>query len=423
MMALACQENSYCKEFQTSVRSCTPAELSLPGKTKEKLQGYEVVLEDTILFPEGGGQPDDRGTINDIEVLRITRRGADAINFVTKEIQAGTEVCLKVDWKRRFDHMQQHTGQHLITAIAESMYGCPTTSWNLGENISSIELDIPSLTDQQMADMETAVNEKILACVPITPHLYHDKDDPELQKFRCRGLPDDHIGPVRVLEINGIDSCLCCGTHVSNLSHIQMIKLLWTEKAKKKGRTNLMFVAGGRVLQYLGRSVKVERSLTTLLKGPVEDHYERAETAVKGFKSTQKYVTSLLRDLAVFEGQKFKSNGNPLLCLHRKEGDLEFMNIIIQQVDNCNKICFLTVGEEKGAGLFLLSGPEDFIQNVGPKVAEILNGKGSINRGNYQGKANKLSQKGKAEKLIQEYLSSKDNSVKCDDRSAEDKEP
>lgn len=423
-MALACQQNSYCKEFQTKVKSCTPAELTVPGKSKkDKLRGYEVILEDTILFPEGGGQPDDRGTINDVEVLRITRRGADSVNFVTKEIQPGSEVNLKVDWNRRFDHMQQHTGQHLITAIAEKMYGCPTTSWCLGENISSIELDIPSLTDKQVEDLENEVNERILANIPVTPHLYHDKDDPELKQFRCRGLPDDHVGPVRVLIIDGIDSTLCCGTHVSNLSHLQMIKLLWTEKGKKKDRINLMFVAGGRVLRYLGRCVKVERSLTTLLKGPLDDHYELADKAVKGCKMNQKYVTSLLRDLAVFEGQKFKADSNSFLSLHRKEGDLEFMNIIVQQVANPEKICFLTVGDEKGAGLFLLSGPEIFIKEVGPKVAEILSGKGSINRGNYQGKANKLSQKGKAEKLIQETFSSKDSEVKGQDNSTQEKEP
>lgn len=142
-----------------------------------------MILEDTILFPEGGGQPDDRGTINDVEVLRITRRGADSVNFVTKEIQPGSEVNLKVDWNRRFDHMQQHTGQHLITAIAEKMYGCPTTSWCLGENISSIELDIPSLTDKQVEDLENEVNERILASIPVTPHLYHDKDDPDSNSF------------------------------------------------------------------------------------------------------------------------------------------------------------------------------------------------------------------------------------------------
>ncbi|XP_022342250.1 alanyl-tRNA editing protein Aarsd1-like [Crassostrea virginica] len=422
-MALACQKNSYLREFETKVKSCTPSELTVPGKKKEKVQGYEVILEDTILFPEGGGQPDDRGTINDVEVLRITRRGADAIHFVTKEIQVGSDVNLKVDWKRRFDHMQQHTGQHLITALAEKMYGCPTTSWCLGEIISSIELDIPSLTDQQVKDLEYEVNQKILAAIPATPHLYHDKDDPELKEFRCRGLPDDHVGPVRVLIIDDIDSTLCCGTHVSNLSHLQMIKLLWTDKAKKKDRTNLMFVAGGRVHQYLGRCVKVERSLTSLLKGPLDDHYDLADKAVKASKTYQKYLTSVLRDLAVFEGQKFNSDCSPFLSLHRKEGDLEFMNIIVQQVTNSEKICFLTVGEEKGAGLFLISGPEIFIKEVGPKVADLMDGKGSINRGNFQGKANKLSKKGKAEKIIMEKLSSLKTSVEAKDNNAQEFEP
>ncbi|OWF35864.1 alanyl-tRNA editing protein Aarsd1-like [Mizuhopecten yessoensis] len=407
-MALACQRNSYLRELKSKVKSCVPVETTLVTNGKKgKVKGYEVILEDTVLFPEGGGQPDDRGTINDIDVLRITRKGAEAVHFVSTEIPEATEVDMKVDWTRRFDHMQQHTGQHLITALAEQMFGCPTTSWCLGEKTSFIELDIPTLTEEDVAKLEESVNENILAGIPVTPHVFEDKNDPKLKEYRCRGLPEDHVGPVRVLDIEGIDGgTLCCGTHVSNLSHLQLIKFLFAEKGKKN-KTNLHFVAGSRLRNYMTRSVKTERSLTGLLKGPLDQHFELADKAVKGFKTCQKNVSNLLKDLAVLEAQKYKSqtDPDPLFVLHRKEGDIDFMNIVVREINDKAVSCLLTVGDDmKGAGLFLLSGREEILKDVGPRIAEVMDGKGSTNRGNFQGKVNKLGQRHKAEKLFREFL-------------------
>ncbi|KAK2536132.1 hypothetical protein Q9233_003341 [Columba guinea] len=115
-------------DFITKVVSCRAAELR-PEGGGEPVRGFQVVLEDTILFPEGGGQPDDRGLIGDVPVLRVTRRGPEAVHFVPAALEPGTEVLLSLDWERRFDHMQQHSGQHLVTAIADQMFGFKTTSW------------------------------------------------------------------------------------------------------------------------------------------------------------------------------------------------------------------------------------------------------------------------------------------------------
>lgn len=184
-----------------------------------------------------------------------------------------------------------------------------------------------------------------------------------------------------------------------------MIKLLSVESKGKK-RTVLSYVAGQRVLDYLGRSLQVEKALTTLLKVPLEQHFELTERAVKGFKNTQKVTQTLLRDLAVLEAERYKNQTekDPIFVLHRKEGDNEFMNIIVNGINDQNVTCFLSVGDDKGAGLFLLSGKEEIVKELGSKVAEILEGKGSFSRGNFQGKANKLSVKHRAEKLIREYL-------------------
>ncbi|XP_068274587.1 putative protein PTGES3L isoform X1 [Nyctibius grandis] len=391
-------------DFATRVVSCRAAELR-PEGGGEPVRGFQVVLEDTILFPEGGGQPDDRGLIGDVPVLRVTRRGPEAVHFVQAALEPGAEVLLSLDWERRFDHMQQHSGQHLITAITEQMFGFKTTSWELGRQRSVIELDTPSMTAEHIEALERSVNEKIRERVPVMVRELA-ADDPEIETVRSRGLPDDHAGPVRVVDIEGIDSNMCCGTHVSNLSDLQVIKLLGTEKGKKN-KTNLAFLAGNRVLKSIEQSHSAEKALTSLLKNGPGEHVEAVKRLQSSVKLLQKNNLNLLRDMAVLIARDFKSKPvqSQLFVLHRKEGDSEFMNIIANEIGTEETLLFLTVGDEKEAGLFLLAGPVEAVENLGPRVAELLGGKGAGKRGRFQGKATKMSRRGEAQALLQEFIS------------------
>ncbi|NXU68358.1 AASDB protein, partial [Horornis vulcanius] len=231
-------------------------------------------------------QPDDRGLIGDVPVLRVTRRGPEAVHFVLAALEPGAEVLLSLDWERRFDHMQQHSGQHLISAIAEQMFGFKTTSWELGRQRSVVELDTPLVTAEQVEALEKSVNEKIRDRVPVTVRELA-ADDPEVETVRSRGLPDDHVGPVRVVDIKDIDSNLCCGTHVSNLSDLQVIKLLGVEKGKKN-KTNLVFLVGNRVLKSLEQSHSTEKALTSLLKNGPGEHIEAVKRLQSSVKLLQK---------------------------------------------------------------------------------------------------------------------------------------
>lgn len=414
-MSLACQQNSYLKELNTSVVSCKPALINTVQQGKKvKLQCYEIILEDTVLFPEGGGQPDDRGSISkqtgDVEVIKVERRGATAVHYALDEVTPGSEVIVKVDWERRFDHMQQHTGQHLITAVTDSLFGFKTTSWNLGEQTSFIELDTPAMSEEQLQKVEQIVNEKIRDQVPVIPRVFEDKNDPTLKQFRAKGLPDDHVGLVRVCDIDGIDAALCCGTHVSNLTHLQAIKLLGTEKGKKD-KTNLTFVAGNRVLKYLGRSYQAERELTGILKGPLDKHAELAEKAVKGFKSCQKLCQTLMKEVAMLEAEAFNKTTakEPMFCHFRKDADADYMNILVSQILAVNPdcVCLVFVGDDQESGLFTLAGPQDVVTMMGPQLAEILEAKGAVTGGRYRGKVSKMSQRNKAEKMLKEFFSSR----------------
>uniref|UniRef100_A0A1A8NFU8 Alanyl-tRNA synthetase domain containing 1 n=1 Tax=Nothobranchius pienaari TaxID=704102 RepID=A0A1A8NFU8_9TELE len=403
-MAFQCQRDSYMKELVTSVVSCCPAGLKqeVNGK-KETLRGFNVKLRDTILFPEGGGQPDDHGLIGEVPVLRVTRQGADALHFVTSPVEVGQEVLVKVDWERRFDHMQQHSGQHLITALADVMFGYKTTSWDLGRQRSTIELDTNSIKPAELQELEDVVNEKIRAHISVNVQLL-SIDDPAVEKVRSRGLPDDHAGPIRIIDIEGVDANMCCGTHVSNLSHLQVIKLLGIEKGKKN-KTNLIFLAGNRVLKYAEKSYSTERSLVSLLKTGPDEHVEAVEKLQKSVKLLQKTNLSLLRDVAILSAQNFKNDpqrGN-FFSFHKKEGDNEFMNIIANEINTEETLVFLTVGEEKGAGLFLLAGPGGPVSDLGPRILELLQGKGAGKNGRFQGKANNLARRGEVEDLLRQH--------------------
>ncbi|XP_051925681.1 alanyl-tRNA editing protein Aarsd1 [Hippocampus zosterae] len=402
-MAFQCQRDCYMKEFVTTVASCCPAELKQEiGGKKESVSGFTVKLQDTIFFPEGGGQPDDHGLIADIPVLRVTRQGQDAAHFVASPLEVGQEVRVKVDWERRFDHMQQHSGQHLITALAESMFGYMTTSWELGRQRSTIELDTPVVKAAQVQALEEAVNEKIRAHIPVNVKLLYN-DSPELEKVRSRGLPDDHAWPIRIVDIEGVDANMCCGTHVSNLSHLQVIKLLGTEKGKKN-KTNLIFLAGNRVLKYAEKSYSTERSLVALLKTGPDEHVEAVDKLQKSVKLVQKTNLNLLRDMALLIAHNFKNDprrGN-FFSLHKKEGDHEFMNIIVNEINTQETLVFLTVGEEKGPGLFLLAGPNEQVTQMGPRLLELLQGKGAGKNGRFQGKANSLARRGEVEAFLQQ---------------------
>ena len=210
--------------------------------------------------------------MNGHRVLHVSRHGTQAIHFVESNhnddepLTVGQEARQIVDWARRFDNMQQHTGgydlsygsperererergfrfsgQHLISAVLEKRHNISTTSWWMAESddagskvgISSIELDRNDIPREIVEQVELECNQAIRDHLDVQVKMY-ELNDPELNQSHTRGLPEDLAGPIRVVNIGGdplVDSNLCCGTHVNNLAQLQIIKLVSVEKGKK----------------------------------------------------------------------------------------------------------------------------------------------------------------------------------------------
>lgn len=230
------------------------------------------------MFPEGGGQPNDRGNVilktadgqQKFDVVNVIRKGSSAVHFIENagndfDLKVGDEVVQHVDWVRRHDHMQQHSGQHLISALFEKEFNYNTRAWWLGGESSYIEIEGKNITDEEMQKIERQCNDFIAQALPVNVQIYETADCAGDEVSRAsRGLPVDLSGPIRVINIEGVDSNMCCGTHVTNLAQLQMVKLMNIEKTK--GKTFVHFLVGNRVLKKLESSFQREIQFNLLLK-------------------------------------------------------------------------------------------------------------------------------------------------------------
>uniref|UniRef100_A0A0A1WVR7 Alanyl-tRNA editing protein Aarsd1-A n=1 Tax=Zeugodacus cucurbitae TaxID=28588 RepID=A0A0A1WVR7_ZEUCU len=414
-MVFKCQEDSFLRQFTTKVLSCEAATLDWipPGETNaKKLQGYNVICEDTILFPEGGGQPCDYGQLNGQPVRSVIRKGAEAIHFVetSTRFEEGDVIKQSLDWNRRLEHMQQHSGQHLITALFDSEFKYDTTSWWLGSDTSYIELDTKHLISRESLDLiERRANELIREGRVVTVQLEDPEIAKEFQDARApRGLPKDHVGLARVVRIEGVESNMCCGTHVSNLSQLQCIKLLYAEKSKNA--VNVHFVVGERVLRKLGEIFQREQQMNLALKGGPTQHLELIQKLQLNLKSSTKAFQKLLKDVAISEAEKLENTPQPYpkyYCLHRKDGiEPDFINTFLRNAPE-GIFYFLTVSENSsnnGKGLMVLRGSENEVKKFGEIFMELLEGKGNGRDTNFQGKFNNGSKIPECNAILEKHF-------------------
>jgi len=407
-----CQQDSFARELETEVVSCKPVtkKVEVDGK-KQQVAGCELVCKDTVLFPEGGGQNTDKGTISGVPVLSVTRQGSTAVHFLSSPLQLveGEKVKQVVDWTRRWDNMQQHSGQHLISAVLEREHSINTLSWWMAQTseqkvgVSYIELDQP-VPNSVLSYVQERCNSVIQSATPMTVTTYQ-VGDPALDQAHTRGLPADQTGPVRLVSIPGVDSNLCCGTHVSCTSQLQVIHLTHTES--KKGKHWLYFLVGGRVTAYLQSCLARERAVTKILNNAPEEHIDLVDKMQKSLKVSQKNNSNMLKELAVFEANKIKqSDPKPLYCVvHRKEGDSDFISALLKELDDNDMLCVITVGDEKaGPGQLVVTGEATLVQAIGKELCVLLDGKGGGKGQRFNAKINNLKSIGQIEETVQAHL-------------------
>jgi Ser-tRNA(Ala) deacylase AlaX len=363
-----------------------------------------VVLTDTLFYPEGGGQPADRGTVGRVAVVDVRRTGDDIRHVLAGPAPSG-RVTLELDWARRFDHMQQHTGQHLLTAVAQQRFGWPTTAFHLGERVSDIELATPGISPEQLTGLEEAVAAEVRAARPVTSRRVSPEEYAQLP-VRSRGLPEGHAGSIRLVEIAGLDLNTCGGTHLRSTAEIEAVKLLDTESLR--GGTRLFYAAGMRLRQLHGAHGERNAQLRKLLRASDDELVAGLATKLEQLRDAQHLAREMEEELAAASALVLAATPGRIASAHWPRRDLPFLQRVAREVGQLapDRAVLLTAGEgEKGA--FLLAAGERTAIDVtaaGRKVADILGGRGGGSGRVFQGKATLLAHREEAVRLIERSL-------------------
>jgi len=355
-----------------------------------------VVLDDTLFYPEGGGQPCDFGTVNGVAVLDIQKRGGEIRHYLESRLVEGT-ASLQLDWARRFDHMQQHTGQHLLTAVAQDRFKWATTAFHLGGTVCDIELDAPAISPRELLRLEEAVAEAIRARHDISAR-WVTAEGYAQASVRSRGLPEGHTGDIRLVEIAGVDLNTCGGTHLRHTGEIEALKLLGTEGIR--GGTRLFYVAGGRLRRRLGAHEQRNAALRTALGAPDEDLVPTLQAKLEHMLTLERRTRKMEEELADFQAAELAARPGALVEAHLEGRDMAFLQKLARNISAADpaKAVFLTT-EAGGQGLFLLSAGEASaldVPSAGKAVAAALGAKGGGSGKSFQGKAPSLAARGEA---------------------------
>ncbi|GMV06535.1 MAG: hypothetical protein AMXMBFR53_28110 [Gemmatimonadota bacterium] len=361
-----------------------------------------VVLADTLLYPEGGGQPSDRGTVGGVEVLEVAKAGGLIRHTLAGPPPSG-RVGVELDWVRRFDHMQQHTAQHLLTAVADTRFGWPTTAFHLGEHVSDIELHVPSLGPAALSELEEAVAAEVRAARPVTARRVTPEEFAGLP-VRTRGLPEGHTGSIRLVEIDGVDLNTCGGTHCASTAELEAVKLLGTESLR--GGTRLFYAAGARLRGLHEAHHRRSAELRSLLGASDDEMVARVAQKLEQLRDAERAVRGLSEELAVASAAALAARPEPILSAHWPGRDLPFLQAVAREVVGRapDRVVLLTCGEGE-AGAFVLAAGEASALDVraaGTAVAELLGGRGGGSGRVFQGKATRLSGRGTAEAALRE---------------------
>jgi len=223
--------DSYLREFDATVIDAHPRNAHVG-----------IVLDRTAFYPTSGGQPHDTGTLNNLPVIDVLEDEEDRIVHVVAERLQGT-VKGAVDWLRRFDHMQQHTGQHILSQACLRTLGAQTRAVHLGGEVSTLDLDRPEMSAEAVASAEDLANQIVFEDRPV---LVREVEEADLVSLQLRRPPKKH-GRIRVVEVEDFDRSACGGTHVRRTGEVGPIKIRRWERFK--GGTRVEFYCGWRALR------------------------------------------------------------------------------------------------------------------------------------------------------------------------------
>ena len=349
-------------DFTGTVVECT---------ADDKKKGYWVVLDQTAFFPEEGGQSADKGTLGGQEVLDVQIKNDIISHLVKVPFEGGSTIEGHVDYERRFDFMQQHSGEHIISGLLHTHYGFTNVGFHLSEREVTLDMDgVISL--ENLREIEAMANRIIWQNLPVYA-TFPSKENLATMQYRSK---IEIEGDVRIVEIPGVDTCACCAPHVASTGEIGLLKVLKVQS--HRGGVRITIACGGRALKDYSSKIDICDEVGTKLSVPEERILTALEKVQNDF-ATLKYTANELTGQLLAE--QVKSLPAPSECANALlfvalNNNLAIRNTVNTLTESYPGYCGIFAGNEETGYTYIIGSKEKDCREMAAILREKLSAKG-----------------------------------------------
>ena len=350
-------EDSHVQTFSATALSCRQTD-----------KGWEVILDATAFYPEGGGQAADTGFLNGIRVKDTREQGETVVHFCEAPLEAGSIVEGIIDWEPRFRRMQQHSGEHIVSGIINRRYGYHNVGFHMGSDIITIDFDgvIPA---EDLASIEAEANGAVWSNLAVKCWYPSEEELPNVFYRTKRALP----WPVRIVQVPGFDSCACCGTHVCSTGEIGLIKLF--SVIGFRGGTRMEMACGSSALKLLNNAYEQNRQVSQAFSAKIEETGAAARRMNEVEAGLKYRIVGLEKRIFTGIAHSYAGKGD---VLHFEE-DLD--NTAVRDLANaiaeeCGGTAAVFSGSDEAGFAFCLVTRNGDLRQLGKEMTKALNGRG-----------------------------------------------
>lgn len=349
-------EDCHLREFTARVVSCEEAQ-----------KGWEVALDQTAFYPEGGGQACDLGTLGGVRVLDVRERDGQILHLCDGPLTVGRQVAGALDWARRFDLMQQHTGEHILSGLIHARFGWDNVGFHVGKEGMEVDFDGP-IPSEALTELEEQANTIVWENRPVRCWYPAPEELPTIP-YRSKKALD---WPVRIVEVPEVDSCACCGVHVASTAQVGLIKILSCVKFHQGVR--LVMVCGKRAFDHLSQAYAQNRQVSQALSAKVLETGAAAEKVLEALAAEKLRANSLQSQLFDCTARDYVNHRNVLHFAPGLDGGQ-----LRQLAEKISAACtgFAAVFSEKDGGFgYCLAQPGGDLRSLCRQMNAALNGRG-----------------------------------------------
>lgn len=352
-------DSAYIKEFEAQVLSC-----------QEGKKGWEITLSATAFYPEGGGQPADTGILGNVRVTDVHEKDGQVIHYTDGPLPVGEMVRGVIDWDRRFQHMQEHSGEHLVSGLIHQRFGYDNVGFHMGTDEVTIDFN-GTLEWADLMAIEEKANGMIWENLEISA-VYPEKDELDAMEYRSK---KELTGAVRIVSIPGGDICACCGTHVERTGEIGLVKFL--SMIHYKGGVRISLLCGKRAVEDYERKRDQVQRISVLLSARPGEIARAVEKLKDEEAKLQEKLVAAYDKLIASEVRDIKEGDGDIFILEPDFEAIQLRHLVNRLLEEKKGRTVLALGgATEGSFLYVLGSRDGDMRRLSRELNGLLNGRG-----------------------------------------------